>query len=61
MAPEEECESEMLVRVRWHGRSVAVPLSQLKPLGAEQTTTVKPLVIGTTGWRGAINSESLIS
>lgn len=24
MAPEEECESEMLVRVRWYGRSVAV-------------------------------------
>ena len=39
MAPEEECESEMLVRVRWHGRSVAVPLSQLKPLGADQTTS----------------------
>jgi len=39
MAPEEECESEMLVRVRWHGRSVAVPLSQLKPLGADATTS----------------------
>ena len=57
MAPEEECESEMLVRVRWHGRSVAVPLSQLKPLG-QIRRPVKPLVIGTTGWRGAINSES---
>ena len=39
MAPEDECESEMLVRVRWHGRSVAVPLSQLKPLGADQMTS----------------------
>src|SRR5437899_388750 len=35
MAPEEECESEMLVRMRWHSRSVAVPLSQLEPLGAD--------------------------
>jgi Calcium binding len=39
MAREEECESEILVRVRWHGRSVAVPLSQLKPLGAGATTS----------------------
>ncbi|HEX4987524.1 MAG TPA: calcium-binding protein [Candidatus Binatia bacterium] len=39
MAPEDECESEMLVRVRWHGRSVAVPLSQLKPLRADQMTS----------------------
>ena len=39
MAPEEKCESEMLVRVRWHGRSIAIPLSQLKPLGADATTS----------------------
>src|SRR5678815_325890 len=32
MAPEEECESEMFVRVRWLGRTLAVPLSQLEPL-----------------------------
>lgn len=38
MAPEEECESEMLVRVRWHGRSLAVPLSQLEPLAADPET-----------------------
>src|SRR3989338_7134435 len=31
MALEEECESEMFVRVRWRGRSLAVPLSQLQP------------------------------
>jgi Calcium binding len=30
MAPEEECEHEMFVRVRWQGRSVAVPLVQLR-------------------------------
>jgi Calcium binding len=35
MAPGEECESEMFVRVRWSGRSLAVPLAQLKPLAAD--------------------------
>ena len=38
MAPEEECESEMFVRVRWRGRSLAVPLSQLQPLAADPET-----------------------
>jgi Calcium binding len=38
MAPEKQCESEMLVRMRWRKRSVAVPLSQLEPLGADATT-----------------------
>ena len=38
MAPEEECDSEMFVRVRWCGRRLAVPLSQLKPLGVDATT-----------------------
>jgi hypothetical protein len=38
MAPEDECESEMFVRVRWRGRSMAVPLSQLEPLAAELQT-----------------------
>jgi len=38
MAREAECESEMFVRVRWRGRRLAVPLSQLKPLAAEAQT-----------------------
>ncbi len=38
VAPEEECVSEMFVRVRWRGRSLAVPLSQLEPLGADPAT-----------------------
>jgi Calcium binding len=38
MAPEEECDSEMFVRVRWCGRRLAVPLSQLKPLGVAGIT-----------------------
>lgn len=38
MAPEEECESEMFVRVRWRGCRLAVPLAQLKPLEVDATT-----------------------
>lgn len=38
MAPQEECESEMLVRVRWRGGNLAVPLSQLEPLGVNAET-----------------------
>jgi hypothetical protein len=38
MAPEEECESEMFVLVRWRGRSLAVPLSQLELLAADRAT-----------------------
>ena len=38
VAPEKECESEMFVRVRWRGRNLAVPLSQLEPLAADRGT-----------------------
>jgi hypothetical protein len=38
MAPEEECESEMFVRVRWRGRRMAVPLSQLEPVAVDSGT-----------------------
>jgi Calcium binding len=38
MAPEEECESEIFVRLRWGGRRMAVPLSQLEPLTADPQT-----------------------
>jgi hypothetical protein len=38
MAREEECDSEMFVQVRWRGRRLAVPLSQLKPLGVDATS-----------------------
>ena len=38
MAPDKECESEMFVRVRWRGRNLAVPLSQLEPLAADRGT-----------------------
>ena len=29
LAPEDSCAHDMLVLIRWHGRNVAVPLSQL--------------------------------
>ncbi len=38
MAAEEECESEMFVRLRRHGARLAVPLSQLAPLAAKPKT-----------------------
>jgi predicted alpha-1,6-mannanase (GH76 family) len=39
MAPEEECEKEMFVTVRWEWDGLAVPLSQLAPINytAKQT------------------------
>src|SRR5574341_549162 len=30
MAPEDECDHEMFVRIRWDRRTLAVPLSQLR-------------------------------
>jgi hypothetical protein len=38
MAPEDACSGDMLVLIHWHGRNVAVPLSQLIPLGADKST-----------------------
>ena len=38
MAAEEECESEMFVRLRWRGANLSVPLSQLEPLAASHGT-----------------------
>ncbi len=38
MAPEEECEHEMFVEVTWMNRSLAVPLAQLEPVDADETT-----------------------
>ena len=39
MAPEEACSADMLVLIRWQGRDMAVPLSQLTPLDAEKSTS----------------------
>jgi Calcium binding len=38
MAPEDACSNEILVLITWHGRKVAVPLSQLTPLEADEST-----------------------
>ena len=38
MAPEQACERDMLVWVRWPKRKLAVPLSQLVPLTDENAT-----------------------
>jgi len=39
LAPEDACSSDMLVLITWHGRNVAVPLSQLTPLDADESTS----------------------
>ena len=38
MASEETCTRDMLVLIRWQGRNLAVPLSQLTPTGVDETT-----------------------
>lgn len=37
LAPEEACEHDMLVSIRWHGRSTAVPLSQLAAVDPDES------------------------
>lgn len=38
LAPEEECEREMFVQIRWEKRKLAVPLSQLEVLDSDDDT-----------------------
>lgn len=38
MAPEDACSNDMLVLIRWQGRKMAVPLSQLTALDVEEST-----------------------
>jgi len=38
MAPDDVCEHDMLVLVRWQGRKVAVPLSQLTAFDPDEST-----------------------
>lgn len=35
MAPEEVCEQEMFVMIRWGRDGLAVPLAQIRPVGAD--------------------------
>ena len=38
MAVEHACEHDMLVQIRWQGRKMAVPLSQLEAIKPDHTT-----------------------
>jgi Calcium binding len=38
MAVEDACEHDMLVQIRWQGRKMAVPLSQLVAIDADEST-----------------------
>ncbi len=38
MAPESDCQHEMFVLLQWEGRTLGVPLSQLKGIGVEPET-----------------------
>jgi Calcium binding len=38
MAIEEACEHDMFVQIRWQGTKMAVPLSQLEAIGADEST-----------------------
>jgi Calcium binding len=38
MAIEDACEHDMFVQIRWQGRKMAVPLSQLEAIGADEST-----------------------
>ncbi len=38
MAPEDACEHDMLVLIRWQGRTLAVPLSQLAGIDPDPST-----------------------
>jgi hypothetical protein len=38
MAPEDACASDMLVRIQWQGRNLAVPLSQLTAIDPDEET-----------------------
>ena len=38
MATEDDCEHDMLVQIRWQERKMAVPLSQLETINADEST-----------------------
>ena len=38
MAPEDACSADMLVLICWHGRTMAVPLSQLAAVDPDQSS-----------------------
>ena len=38
LAPEDACSTDMLVLIRWQGRNMAAPLSQLAPIDPDEST-----------------------
>src|SRR5438045_2832812 len=38
MAPDDVCEHDMLVLIRWQSRTLAVPLAQLIPVDSDEST-----------------------
>ena len=38
MAKEDDCEHDMFVQIRWQGRKMAVPLSQLEAINPDEST-----------------------
>jgi len=38
LAPEDTCSGDMLVQIRWQGRTVAVPLCQLTAINPDEAT-----------------------
>jgi len=38
MAPEDSCSADMLIMTRWSNRKLAVQLSQLRPIGVDEST-----------------------
>lgn len=43
MAPEEECEREMFVTMRWERDGLAIPLSQLMPISEMDQQTIEAI------------------
>ncbi len=56
MAPEDECRHEMYVAMSREGRTLCVPLSQLKAIKADEEPR-KRLKTGITGWRRDTNCD----
>jgi hypothetical protein len=38
MAPDDVCEHDMLVQIKWQGRKMAIPLSQLAAIDPDEST-----------------------
>jgi hypothetical protein len=55
MPPEKECEHDMFVTIRWEREGLAVPLSQLEVIHADDLVRLSK--IGIIGSTGGTNSE----